>query len=143
MVRLRPQNWKQVLPDYRLGWAENNRQACINNLGPLSSVARSLTASLGKLDEAELAKVAERTRRRADDLYGTHFFCPEGGTYVLAADGKTMECNLHGSITEPRQHMAPAEASPLAKLLETLGDVTASLTFLDDGLHAVVEIERK
>jgi hypothetical protein len=143
MVRLRPENWKEVLPDYRLGWAENNREACVNNLGPLSSVARSLTASLGKLEKSELATLAGRMRGRADDLYGTHFFCPEGGTYVLTADGKRMECSLHGSIGKPRQNVAPAESSALTKLLETLGDVTASLTFLEDGLHAVVEIERK
>jgi hypothetical protein len=47
MVRLRPQNWEQVLTGYRLGWAENNHQACLHNLGPLSSGARAYTAVTG------------------------------------------------------------------------------------------------
>lgn len=87
MVRLRPRNWNQVLPDYRLGWAENNREACLNNLGPLSSVGRAYTAALGKIDEAELARIAGRIHREADRLHGVHFFC-SGGRPVSAGAGR-------------------------------------------------------
>src|SRR5262249_27784655 len=69
LVRLRPRNWNQVLADYRLGWAENHRQACLHNHGPLASVARALAAGRAELsgDEAtpELLRLASR-------LYGTH-----------------------------------------------------------------------
>ncbi|MBV9125549.1 MAG: DUF1559 domain-containing protein, partial [Planctomycetes bacterium] len=145
MIRLRPQNWDRVLPEYRLSWAENNREACVNNLGPLSSVARAFVASLslGKLEGAEAGKISERIHQTADRLYGVHFFCPEGGRYVLAPDGKSMVCTVHGSVLDPRQPAAPSEQSPLGSLLDHFTGMTASLTFLENGLHAVVVIDRK
>jgi hypothetical protein len=143
MVKLRPQHWNQVLADYRLGWAENHRQACLNNQGPLSSVARTFSGPLGKIDDKELATVAERVRREADRVHQVHFFCPEGGQYVLAADGKSMTCNVHGWALAPRQPASPVESSPLAKQLERFAGMTASLTFMEEGLRAVVILERK
>jgi hypothetical protein len=143
LVRLRPQNWNQVLPDYRLGWAENHREACLNNQGPLSSVARAFTAPLGKIDAKEQALLMDRIRREADRLHQVHFFCPEGGEYMLGANGKTMGCSVHGSALAPRQPFAPAANSPLGKQLERFTGMTAALTFMEDGLHAVVTVERK
>jgi prepilin-type processing-associated H-X9-DG protein len=143
MVRIRPGNWHQVLPEFQLGWAENNRQACINNLGPLSSVARAFTGGAAKADQGERGKLADRIRRRADDLYDVHCFCPEGGMYVPSADGKSMECTMHGSMKSAHQGLIPAESSALGRLLQNFAGMTASLTFLEDGLHAVVDIERK
>ena len=40
MIRVRPKHWSQVLPAYRLGWAERHRLACLDNVGRLSSLAR-------------------------------------------------------------------------------------------------------
>ena len=56
------ENRNQVLPDFRLGWAENNRVACLDNLAPLSTVARAVTASTqGKPgDAAQVLRTAER-----------------------------------------------------------------------------------
>jgi prepilin-type processing-associated H-X9-DG protein len=136
MIRLRPQNWNQVLADYRLGWAENNREACLQNLGPLSSIARSLTARGQPPGAAEL-------HRFADQLYGVHFFCPEGGRYLTTPDGKVVTCSVHGSALAPRQPLAPAGESASNKLLRDFTGMTVALTFLDDGLHAVVVVDRK
>jgi hypothetical protein len=136
MVRLRPQHWKQVLDDYRLGWAENNREACLNNLGPLASLGRSMA---GK-PAAEIEKELERLSAR---LYGVQFFCPEDGRYTCSADGKSCTCSIHGSAQAPKQAFAPSEKSSLGKLLREFSDMTLALTFLEDGLHAVVTIERK
>jgi hypothetical protein len=137
---VRPQNWNQVLPDYRLGWAENNRQACLDNLGPLSSVARAVTAkSSGQSAEETAGTVHER----ADRLYGVHMFCPEGGHYVVAADGKTVTCSVHGSAQAPKQRAAPSEDSASTKLMREFAGMKVGLTFLEDGLHAVVTIDRK
>ncbi|MBC7933727.1 MAG: hypothetical protein H7Z38_24460, partial [Rubrivivax sp.] len=36
LARVRAANWNEILADYRLGWAENEREACLNNLGPLA-----------------------------------------------------------------------------------------------------------
>jgi hypothetical protein len=54
-----------------------------------------------------------------------------------------MTCRIHGSALEPRQAAAPAEDQSLAKLLSTFAGLSTTLTFLEDGLHAVVTIERK
>ncbi len=137
MVRVRPENWKETLPDFRLGWAEGSREACLNNLGPLSSVARAVASQTGGK-----AKI-EEVLREADALHGVHFYCPDGGKYELSADGKQVVCPLHGEATAPRQLLAPAAKSPLDKVLQDFHGLTAELTFLEDGLHAVLTIERK
>jgi hypothetical protein len=146
MVRMRPENWDQVLTDFRLGWAENNRQACLNNLGPLASVGRAVNASFATdvKDDAEAAvKRAAEIHRQADRLHGVHFFCPEGGQYVLGPNGKVMACSVHGWARAPRQAAAPTESAALGKLLRQFAGMTTTLTFLEDGLHAVVTIDRK
>jgi hypothetical protein len=137
---VRPQNWNQVLPDYRLGWAENNRQACLENLGPLSSIARAVSAKAGSKSAEETARAVQDL---TDRLYGVHMFCPEGGHYVVAEDGKTITCSVHGSGLLPKQPAAPAEGSATTKLMRDFTGMSVALTFLEDGLHAVVTIERR
>jgi hypothetical protein len=141
MVRARPANWDRVLADYRLGWAESNRQACLNNLGPLTSVGRAIVAGPQR-GERTPEQLGRTTHQEADRLYGAHFFCPEGGQYLLSADGKTCRCSVHGTILDAKQATAPAEKGSAAAL-QGLNGVTAALTFRKDGLHAVVTIDRK
>jgi hypothetical protein len=143
LVKIRACNWKHELTYNRRGWAENERQACIHNLGPLSSVARAVTASLGLIGEDELAGLAERIVEEADRLHQVHFACPAGGHYVLSADGQHMTCSVHGSALEPHQPPASTADSPLGKRLEQFGGLTATLTFMEEGLRAVVVVERK
>jgi hypothetical protein len=138
MVRVRPENWNQVLPDLHLGWAENNRVGCLGNLGPLSNAARSVTAARnGK--PAEIADVL----REAERLHDVRFFCPEGGRYQLTPDGKKCTCAVHGWDREPRQGSAPLADSPSAKLMREFAGMSATLTFREDGLQAVLVIDRK
>jgi hypothetical protein len=138
MIRIRADHWNQVLPDYRLGWAENNREACLNNLGPLSSVARALPPGQGDAEQRGI-----EVHRAADKLHGLHFFCPEGGHYLVSPDGAECTCSVHGSVLAPRQPDAPNDKGQLGKLLKDFHGMTATITFLEDGLHAVVVIERK
>jgi Protein of unknown function (DUF1559) len=133
LLKVRAQNWNQVLPDFRLGWAENNRVACLDNLGPLTTVARS---------NRQLQSNTE-VCRCADSLYGCHFFCPEGGKYVMAKEGRSIECTLHGTAAAPRQAQGPAKDQSLGKLIGEFQGMEAALTFLEDGLHAVLTIRRK
>jgi hypothetical protein len=138
MVRVRAEHWKESLPDFRLGWAESNRRACLNNLAPLSDIARAYAAA------PDLP--ADRARfvtDQAQQLYSTRFFCPEGGEYHVTPDGKSVTCIKHGSMSAPRQPLAPEPNSPAAKAVSTFGGMTATLTFMEDGLHAVMTIERK
>jgi hypothetical protein len=138
MIRLRSKNWNQVLDDYKLGWAENNRQACINNLGPLSSAGRAVVRA-----EKSPEAAGKEAQQLADQLYAVHFFCPEGGKYLLSPDGKTCSCSVHGTARDPRQNVAPNDAAGPGKVLQEFGGLTATLTFLEDGLHAVIVIDRK
>jgi hypothetical protein len=144
MLRLRPRNWDRVLPGYRLAWAENNRRACQANLGPLASAGRATLARPGKAPvkpgEGDGAERARHALQLADRLYAVRLFCPEGGRYSLSADGKTCTCSVHGTLAAPEQGLAPKEGArgPVA-----FTNMTATLTFLDDGLHAVLVLDRK
>jgi len=136
MLRIRSENWNEILPMFKLGWAEASREACLNNLGPLSSIAKAVASTEGKATPGEIV-------RRADAAHAVHFFCPDGGRYELSDDGRQIVCSRHGSVMAPRQGVAPNEKSPMGRLLEEFGGTTMALTFLEDGLHAVVTVERK
>lgn len=137
MARVRAQNWKQVLPAFQLGWAESSRTACLNNLGPLSSIARAVSASRqGPAKPGQL-------HREADRLHAVHFFCPDGGNYQVSPDGKQVTCTVHGTAAAPRQLPAPSPRSPMGRLIKDFGGATAELSFLEDGLHAIVTVDRK
>jgi hypothetical protein len=129
MVRVRAQNWNQVLPDYKLSWAENDREACLSNLGLLTSIGR--------------AWPTEDARRAGDKLHGAHFFCPENGDYTRSPDGRFVICSVHGNAIAPKQPTTPGEQSAASRAMRDLTNVTTTLHFTGDGLRAVVNIERK
>ncbi|MCI0464480.1 MAG: hypothetical protein L0Z62_46710 [Gemmataceae bacterium] len=145
MIRMRARNWDQALPGFKLSWAENNRQACLCNLAPLSSAARALTAP----PPGQESKTAswdvrmDRVQDHAARIDGARHFCPEGGRYELSKDGKSVTCSVHGSMLDPRQPAAPADDSPTGRLMSQFGDFTAALTFTPEGPRVVVTIDRK
>jgi hypothetical protein len=138
LIRLRPQHWDRVLSAYRLAWEENNRQACHKNLGPLASISRALASSGGGSPVT-----LERVESYAARMYDVHHFCPDAGHYEISGDGKSVVCSVHGDVHEPHQGEAPSEASELGELLAQFRDMSVSLTFLEDGLHAVVTLDRE
>ncbi|MEM7205162.1 MAG: hypothetical protein AAF628_33215 [Planctomycetota bacterium] len=131
MLRVRAKHWAAVLDDYELGWAESNREACLHNLGPLSNIARAF----GLTDGAAIAALAT-------GAYGTWFFCPEQGRYTASADG-SMSCSEHGTANAPRQPAKPNEDSALATAMRSLREMSATLTFLPEGLRAVLVLDRQ
>jgi hypothetical protein len=155
MVRVRPEHFDAVLPEYRLAWAENNRRACLDNLGPLSDAARAVaaktrpTTTTAPTTSAAARPLPDEVERRAWDAGGARLFCPDGGRYVVSADGRRVSCDVHGSTDAPRQPRSPAAADdgpPRGQggpSLYGTGGVTATLTFLEDGLHAVVTVRRR
>lgn len=143
MVRIRPEHWRQVLPDYQLGWAENMRGAVLNNLVPLSNVARAWSAAHPELAGQDTKKSTAAVLQRARRVYGVDFLSPDGGEYLLSPDGKSMSHSVYGSILDPRQPATPADHGTQADLLRTFLGATAELTFLEDGLHAVLTIDRR
>ncbi len=143
MVRVRPENWNRVLPEYQLGWAENNRRAVLNHLSMLSNVARAAVAEDPALLKQDPASAAEAIVGQAEALYGIHFVPPDGGDYLLAKDGMSITHSTYGSQSEPRQLQSPASEGEHAELLKGFAGATAEITFLEDGLHAILTIERK
>ena len=116
-----------MLADYRLGWAESNREACLNNLGPLASVGRSVLAGQQSRERTE-EELGRAARQEADRLFGVHFFCPEGGHYLLSGDGKTCRCSVHGTALEPKQGTEPSEKGSVSAL-KGLSGLTAAKRF--------------
>jgi hypothetical protein len=145
MIRVRPENWNKTLADYRLGWSENNRQACLCNLGPLSQVGRTFGVAVkrGEYSDALARRHSRDICRLADRLHAVHFFCPEGGDYLLDREGRAVTCSVHGWNQQPRQHAIGHDRADGNTPLRDFGGMTIILTFLDDGLRAVLTIDRK
>lgn len=138
MVRVRAKNWSAALPGYQHGWESSNRQACCQSMQALEGVARAHGSFLKGTPEERGKELAELTAR----LHGFHHACPDGGTYRLEPDG-TLRCDIHGTVRLPRQKEFPEPASAVARRMGGFRDMTAALTFLPEGLRAVVVIERK
>jgi hypothetical protein len=137
VLRVRPENWKDVLPGYNLGWAESNRAACHANLDMLANVAS------GWNDRKPGGAPSSELLARVGRVYGERPFCPDGGGYELSADGKSCRCSVHGGHDDPHQPAAPSEGSSTGKLLNSFAGLTAAIRFEDDGLHVVVTVDRK
>ena len=140
MFRLRADRWNKALAGYQLGWAESNRNACLKNLGPLSSAGRAYAATHKK---GKLSWNDREVLPYARGMFGFDYQCPDGGKYMFNADGTRCTCSIHGSYLEPRQRLTPAEDSELARLMRQFTNLSAALTFTDQGLRAVVVVEKR
>jgi hypothetical protein len=124
MVRFRPGNWNEVKQDMSVNQAETNRASCLNNLTKLCGLYRA-QLSLGA--GASAGNPAQHSDR----------FCPDGGEYVV--EKRQIVCTCHGSAGEPKQPQRGSEV----KFMGDAGAVTAQLSFLQDGLRAVLTIDRR
>jgi Protein of unknown function (DUF1559) len=138
MLRVRPENWNAVLPVYQLGWAEGQRNSCQVNQQRIAAVAGGWQDAL-KAD----GEISPELLQRVTQLYGVRPYCPDGGRFSMTKPGTECACSIHGGWNNPRQLTAPAEDSATAKTVRSFNGMTATLTFLEDGLHAVVTINRK
>ncbi len=139
MVRIRPDHWREVLPQYRLAWAENQRSGCFNNIGILSSLSR--TVQLSKVEPTEGQSIADRVASLETQLLDSNSYCPAGGEYRFEAGSPHVECSVHGTAMTPKQPTALAEDTPLGSFLNHLHDLHMELTFLEEGLQAVAVME--
>ncbi|MBM4059981.1 MAG: hypothetical protein FJ265_02645 [Planctomycetes bacterium] len=137
LLQLRPEAWRAVRPDYELGWAENARRACLDNQGPVQNLLRVLPAEV----RGDRKALAGRLEALARTVYGGRFYCPDGGEYLPDGDG--LRCSVHGTPQQPRQTQAPAKDSEVGRMLAGFRGLRATLTFLPEGLRAVVEVEQR
>ncbi len=107
LARVRAGNWNEVLPDYNRSWAENEREACLNNLGPLASAARALTSAPPSAEAAQAPDgrgARPRDRRVGRPARGRALRLP-GGRRVPRLAGRPA-----GLLQRPRHGRRPAPA---------------------------------
>lgn len=121
MLRLRAENWRRIVPEFQLGWAERQRAACLNNQGPLSFAPDGL----------------------AERVFGLRLRCPDGGTYEVDPKTRAVRCSVHGARLEPRQGQAPHANSDYGRMLLELAEVTATLTLLRDAVGVEVAVRKR
>ncbi len=135
MLRIRPEHWNKIKPHFRIGWAESERRACLNCLSPLSNAAKANLSTVG----SDVAM--DNTRRLAEHVFGGPLLCPTHGEHVIDPDTGRVSCSLHGEAIEPKQPVA-SRGGLITDFAESLEDVRLELTFLEDGLHAVVTVAK-
>lgn len=149
LVRIRPNHWDEIKSHFRIGWAESERRSCLSNLAPLSHAGRALVQSALLQSEnvqsenvqTDSKATIKETQQLADKFFTGPHRCPSHGHYVLNADTGEVHCDLHGHASQPKQP-PPNGQGQIANFAESLRDVRMALTFLEDGLHAVVTVER-
>ena len=52
-------------------------------------------------------------------------------------------CTVHATLDHPTQAQSPIKGMPTERLMRAFKDLHATLTFLPEGLRAVVVLERK
>ncbi|MBX3443768.1 MAG: hypothetical protein KF774_15270 [Planctomyces sp.] len=139
-LRIRPEHWRNILPTYLLGWAEGARNSTLQNLGTLGLFLPAQLAVAG--EPASPEETLQATIDLAQRIHGVAFLLPDGGAYALSEDGRRIVHSDYGDVLRPRQKAAPTEGSPLDRAIREFQGLTADLTFLEDGLHAVVTIRR-
>ena len=137
-VTIHRQQWNRIVPSVRLSWDEAARQACLDNIGPLTSAARVAAGS--HHEEPEVP--AEELVATASSIYGGVHRCPCGGHYVRTKDGRIV-CSVHGDADHPQQPVPDAPNGGSLEMLNSFSEIRVLLTFLEDGLHAVLEIDRQ
>ncbi|MEJ7590389.1 MAG: DUF1559 domain-containing protein [Planctomycetaceae bacterium] len=137
-VTIHRQQWNRIVPSVRLSWDEAARQACLDNIGPLTSAARAAASS--HHDTAGVTP--EELSGMAASIYGGVHRCPCGGHYVQTKDGRLV-CSVHGDADHPEQPAPDAANGGSLEMLKSFSEIRVLLTFLEDGLHAVLEIDRQ
>jgi len=123
--------FKELAEVVNLGWQEDQRHACQQNL-PLAAI---MLKGLG-MPEDSLSKATFSLR-------GYQPYCPAGGRYIVDPQTGAVACTVHGSRSRPRQPAVGDESSPTLKLVNSLEKVNARLAFTPEGLMTTLEIRRK
>ncbi len=137
-VTIHRQQWNRIMPSVRLSWDEAARQACLDNIGPLNSAARVAAGSHHETPEV----TPEELVATASSIYGGVHRCPCGGDYVRSKDGRLV-CSVHGNADQPQQPAPDSAIGGSLEMLNSFSEIRVMLTFLEDGLHAVLEIDRQ
>jgi hypothetical protein len=123
--------FKDFAEHVNIGWQEELRHACHNNL-PLASVLMS-----------GLGVTQERLNSSIEHLRGYDHYCPSGGKYSIIPGTRAVTCSVHGTTWKPRQPAASPADSKTIQLLNSIEKINARMAFTPEGLMTTVEIKRK
>jgi hypothetical protein len=137
-VTIHREHWKHIMPSMRLSWDEAARNACLDNIGPLTGAVR--VAASSHHDVADVTP--EQLAVSASTIYGGVHRCPCDGRYTRTKDGKVV-CDVHGNADHPQQPAPDTGNGGSLEMLNSFGEIRVLLTFLEDGLHAVLEVDRR
>jgi hypothetical protein len=122
--------FKQLEETVNLGWQEDLRHACHQNL-PLAAI---LIKTLGLPPDSLGPTVA--------GLRGYQPYCPSGGRYLVDERTGAVTCTIHGTAWNPKQPPAGDKSSKTLELVNSLERVNARLAFTPEGLMTTVDIRR-
>jgi hypothetical protein len=141
MLRFRPEHWRKILPTYQLGWVSSARQRTLDNAALISPFLRTYLAT--HADSGRDEELVQGVQKIAEQVHGVQFLLPDGGEFQLSADRTSIVHSRFGDGLVPHQPDKPSPDGDLQKALSEFKGLSAQLTFLEDGLHAVVTIDRK
>jgi len=110
----------------------------VDNIGPLTSAARVAAGTHHDAPEV----TAEELAVAASSIYGGVHRCPCGGHYYIRTQDGRIVCSVHGDANHPQQPVPDAPNGGSLEMLNSFSEIRVLLTFLEDGLHAVLEIDR-
>jgi hypothetical protein len=142
LLRARPDHWKKVMDMYRLSWAESARRVGVDNVSRISLLARSYLSMHPEAAKGDSDTAISGIVQLAQQVHGVRFSLPDGGQYQLAKDRRSVMHSSYGTAMMPHQKAAPDEDGELMKAVREFSGLAAELTFLDDGLHGVVTVDR-
>ncbi len=141
LFEINHQNWRKVKSDSDLLWLDNSRRACLKNLAPLTVYARAAASIKGTGDLLAGDIVGASTK---NPVHQATALCPDGGVYKFDATTGNVFCSVHGGLGQSRQAVQlSVNANAANVLLDSLKRSYASLTFLEDGLHGELVVEKK
>ncbi|OQA06085.1 MAG: hypothetical protein BWY66_02062 [bacterium ADurb.Bin374] len=129
--RLRYKAFDRISEATRLGWQEQVREACLNNLGSLYALSRLRGIPLESWSDESLR------------INGYVPFCPEGGVYRDEPGHGGIICSIHGTPEKSRQPESADTAQPLNRFVDSLEELIASLEFTPEGIFTRTTIRRK
>ncbi len=118
------------------------RRACHRNLTLLIAGARAFGATPPVLNQAATPEERSRmVRQLTERMEGQTCTCPDGGTYVLSADGQSFSCTVHGTLDRPEQQEAPSDSSLWVRFVRPWNEHQLSLSLRDGLIQTTVTVQ--
>ncbi len=123
--------FKDFAEHVNIGWQEELRHACHNNLPLISIMMVNLGITQDKLNSS------------IEHLRGYDHYCPSGGKYSIIPGTRTVTCSVHGTTWNPRQPADSSADSKTMQLVNSIEKINARMAFTHEGLMTTLEIKRK